>query len=99
MADRLTETTIKLCAVQDHLFRMHRFDRVERDRKVTCVLDVDNKFRPAVRCYLADRTEFLATVGNERLESYFDLLWHDLLPLPPIYSRLSRIHLFKAAPN
>ncbi|MGH7780357.1 MAG: hypothetical protein ACREQR_11075 [Candidatus Binataceae bacterium] len=85
MADRVAQLKIQLGAVEDHLFRMHRFDCVQRYREFARVLDVDHELRAAIRFDRADRAEFLAAIGNEGLETYFDFLLHDLLlPAAPL---------------
>lgn len=77
VADRATQPMIEFGAVQDDLFRMHRFDGVDRDREITGVLDVDNEFRPATWCNLPHGAELLATIGSEGLKTDFNFFLHD----------------------
>src|SRR6266446_6483780 len=58
---------------------MHRLHGVERDGEVAGVLNVDHQLRPTARRDLANGAELFATIRYERLESYFNLLLHDVL--------------------
>src|SRR5205807_1617046 len=62
---------------ENHLFRMHRFHGVERDCEVAGVLDVDQKFGPALRLDRSHRAELLCTIGYKGLEPHLDFLFHD----------------------
>jgi hypothetical protein len=58
---------------------MDRFNGVEWHREIPGVFDIDHQLMPAARRDLAHGSEFLATVGYERLETDFDVLVHDPL--------------------
>src|SRR5258708_21486159 len=68
---------------------MHRFHGIERDRKITRVLDVDHKPRAAVGRNRADRAKLFAAIRYKGLESDFDVLLHGSL-LAVITTRLYR---------
>src|SRR5262245_27794253 len=77
VTDRPSKPPLQLGAVQDNLLRMYRLDCGERHDEFPCILNVDHKFRSAVRRHRSNRTELLTAVRNKRLISYFDRLLHD----------------------
>src|SRR5215831_11305791 len=78
MTNGLAQARLQLHAVHDDLLRMDGLNRVERHDEVPRILDVDYELRPAARCDLTYRSEYLATVGNIHLISYRDLFVHDV---------------------
>src|SRR6267142_6360161 len=89
VTDSMTEMAIQLGAFENHLSRMHRFHSIERDRKITCVLDVDQELRAAIGRHRADRAKLFAAIRYKGLETNFDVLLHDSL-LAVITTRLYR---------
>ena len=81
MTNRPAKASVELRAIQDHFFRMHRLDRVQRHRELTCVLDIDHQMRMILRSDLPNCAKFLAAIGNESLESHFNFFLHDEHPL------------------
>ena len=76
VADRLSQITPQLVAVQNDLLRMDCLDGIEWHDEVSRILDVDHHLRPAMWCDLTDCTKHLATISNKYLISYLDLFSH-----------------------
>src|ERR1700687_1658398 len=76
MADCFSKPAIQFAAVEDHLLRMHRLNRVDRHGEVAGILDVDPQL---LRRNLPHRAKLLATISSERLKPYFNFFLHSYL--------------------
>lgn len=82
VADSPPQAGVEFRLGKDYLLGMNGFDRVESHREVTRILDINDQFRPSMRCNLTNGAKSVLAVCKKDLESFLDLFAHNNLSEP-----------------